>query len=285
MDAGGTGPAGTGPGGTGPIGTGRGGTGPPGTAPASLDLAGHGALVTGGTRGIGLAIARRLMTAGARVLVCGRSQPGQLPAGLEFAAADVREPGEAVALVAEAHRRFGRLDIVVNNAGGSPSVPAATASPNLITAVVRLNLLAPYFVAQAANAVMQQQDRGGLILNIGSVAAIRPAPGTAAYAAAKAGLITLTQALAIEWAPAVRVNCVTAGLVRTDASHDHYGDERNLAAIAATVPLGRMAAPDDVANACLLLASPLASYLTGANLVVDGGGQLPAFTGASRLLR
>jgi NAD(P)-dependent dehydrogenase (short-subunit alcohol dehydrogenase family) len=252
--------------------------GPAGTVPGDLDLAGQGALVTGGTRGIGLTIARRLLAAGARVLVCGRSQPGQLSAGLEFAAADVREPGEAAAVVAEANSRFGRLDIVVNNAGGSPSVPAASASPNLITAVVRLNLLAPYFVAQAANAVMQQQDRGGLIINIGSVAAIRPAPGTAAYAAAKAGLITLTQALAIEWAPAVRVNCVTAGLVRTDASQDHYGDERNLAAIAATVPLGRMAAPDDVANACLLLASPLASYLTGANLVVDGGGQLPSFT-------
>src|SRR5262249_10766003 len=126
---------------------------------------------------------------------------------------------------------------------------------------------------------------GGLILNIGSVSAIRPAPGTAAYAAAKAGLITLTQALAIEWAPAVRVNCVTAGLVRTDDSQAHYGDETALAAVAATVPLGRMASPGDIADACLLLASPLASYVTGANLVVDGGGQLPAFIGATPPLR
>jgi NAD(P)-dependent dehydrogenase (short-subunit alcohol dehydrogenase family) len=250
--------------------------------PAGPDLSGQGALVTGGTRGIGLAIARRLMAAGASVLVCGRSQPGQLPEGLQFAAADVRDPDQAAAVVAEAESRFGRLDIVVNNAGGSPSVPAASASPNLITSVVRLNLLAPFFVAQAANGVMQEQDRGGLILNIGSVSAIRPAPGTAAYAAAKAGLITLTQALAIEWAPGVRVNCVTAGLVRTDDSQAHYGDEQALAAVAATVPIGRMAAPEDIADACLLLASPLAGYVTGANLLVDGGGQLPAFMTAAR---
>jgi len=182
--------------------------------------------------------------------------------------------------VAEASSRFGRLDIVVNNAGGSPSVPAAVASPNLITSVVRLNLLAPFFVAQAANSYMQE-DRGGLILNIGSVAAMRPAPGTAAYAAAKAGLVALTQALAVEWAPAVRVNCVTAGLVRTHDTAAHYGDEQALAAVAATVPLGRMASPDDIADACLLLASPLASYISGANLVVDGGGQLPAFVDAA----
>lgn len=241
------------------------------------DLGGQSALVTGGTRGIGLAIARRLLGSGASVLVCGRSEPGPLPAGLEFVAADVRDPGQAAAVVAEANSRFGRLDIAVNNAGGSPSVPAAEASPNLITSVVRLNLLAPYFVAQAANALMQEQHRGGLILNIGSVSAMRPAPGTAAYAAAKAGLVALTRALAIEWAPAVRVNCVTAGLVRTDDSAAHYGGEQALAAVAATVPLGRMASPDDIADACLLLASPLAGYISGANLVVDGGGQLPAF--------
>jgi len=245
------------------------------------DLAGQAALVTGGTRGIGLAIAGRLARAGAVVLAVGRTEPASLPAGVEYARADVRDPGQAGAAVTEAAGRFGRLDIVVNNAGGSPSVPAATASPNLITSVVRLNLLAPFFVAQAANAIMQEQDGGGLILNIGSVSALRPAPGTAAYAAAKAGLITLTQALAIEWAPAVRVNCVTAGLVRTPDSTEHYGGEAALAAVAATVPLGRMATPDDVAAACLLLASPLAGYVSGANLVLDGGGQRPAFTTAA----
>jgi len=253
--------------------------------PAQADqtgMAGRVALVTGGTRGIGLAIALRLAGSGASVLVCGRTQPGPLPAGIEFAAADVRDPEQARDLVAAATARFGRLDVAVNNAGGSPSVPAAAASPNLVTAVVGLNLLAPFFVAQAANAVMQDQDGGGLILNIGSVSALRPAPGTAAYAAAKAGLITLTRALAIEWAPAVRVNCLTAGLVSTGDSAAHYGSEQALGAVAATVPLGRMATPDDIADACLLLASPLARYVSGANLVVDGGGQRPAFADAAR---
>jgi NAD(P)-dependent dehydrogenase (short-subunit alcohol dehydrogenase family) len=269
----------------------------PGDGPdsrAAGGLAGKVALVTGGSRGIGRVISARLAQAGASVLACGRSQPdslpesqsesppGWLPAGVEFAAADVRDPDQASGLVQDAVRRFGRLDIVVNNAGGSPSAPAATASPNLITAVVRLNLLAPFFVAQAANAVMQDQPDGGLILNIGSVSAFRPAPGTAAYAAAKAGLVTLTQALAIEWAPAVRVNCITAGLVRTEDSATHYGGEQALAAVAATVPFGRMATPDDIADACLLLASPLAAYMTGANVVVDGGGQRPAFFEATR---
>lgn len=246
------------------------------------ELAGRTAVVTGGTRGIGRAIAERLSGAGVRVLACGRAEPESLQAGVEFTAADVRDPAQAAEVVAEAIRRFGRLDIAVNNAGGSPTVPAATASANLVTSVVRLNLLAPFFVAQAANAVMREQGEGGLILNIGSVSALRPAPGTAAYAAAKAGLIVLTQALAIEWAPAVRVNCVTAGLVHTDETAAHYGDRQALAAVAATVPLGRMARPADIADACLLLASPLAGYITGANLVVDGGGQRPAYSEAAR---
>lgn len=245
-----------------------------------VSLAGQVAVVTGGTRGIGRGIAARLAAADATVLVCGRTQPDSLPTGVEFAAADVRDPDQAAGLIEQTVRRFGRLDLVVNNAGGSPPVPAATASPNLVTSVIRLNLLAPFFVAQAANRIMQTQPHGGHIINIGSVSATRPAPGTAAYAAAKAGLVTLTQALALEWAPRVRVNCVTAGLVRTEETATHYGDERALAAVAATVPLGRMATPDDIAGTVLLLTSPLAGYVSGANLVVDGGGQRPAYRDA-----
>ncbi|GAA2638460.1 SDR family oxidoreductase [Dactylosporangium fulvum] len=240
------------------------------------------AIVTGGTRGIGRTIAVRLVEAGYQVLVCGRRTPDDLPEGVAFTAADVREPAEASALVSAAVSRFGRLDLVVNNAGGSPPAPAATVSPNLVTAVVRLNLLAPFFVAQAANAVMQDQPGGGLIVNIGSVSAIRPAPGTAAYAAAKGGLEVLTRALALEWAPNVRVNLVTAGVVRTEENAAHYGDEEALAAVAATVPMGRMATPDDIADAVLLLASPLAGYMTGAGLLVDGGGQLPRYADTAR---
>ena len=140
-----------------------------------------------------------------------------------------------------------------------------------------LNLLAPLYCAQAANAVMQGQDDGGSIVNIASVSGLRPSPGTAAYGAAKAGLINLTQSLAIEWAPRVRVNCLSAGMVATEAADDHYGGTEGMAAAAATVPLGRFGTPGDLAGMCLFLASSLAGYVTGANLVVHGGGEHPAF--------
>ena len=110
---------------------------------------------------------------------------------------------------------------------------------------------------------------------------LRPSPGASAYGAAKAGLINLTATLALEWAPAVRVNCISAGLLSTDAGDDFYGGPAGLARVAATVPLGRMGRPDDVAQACLFLASPAASFISGANLVVHGGGEYPPFLAAS----
>ena len=246
----------------------------------SDDLRHRAVLVTGGTRGIGRVIASRYLALGADVLVCGRTPPEELASVDDrqavFLAADVRDPDAAREVVAATVQRFGRLDVVVNNAGGSPTADAATMSPRFFAAVVALNLTASFSVAQAANEVMQQQATGGSIINIGSVSARNPAPGTAAYTAAKAGLSALTRALALEWSPAVRVNQVTVGLVETELSHLHYGDAEGLAAVAATIPLGRMATPDDVASACLLLGSPLAAYVTGAELLVDGGGEIPA---------
>jgi NAD(P)-dependent dehydrogenase (short-subunit alcohol dehydrogenase family) len=181
----------------------------------------------------------------------------------------------------QATASFGRLDVLINNAGGSPSVPAAQASPRFVASVVALNLLAPFYCAQAANAQMQSQAEGGAIVNIGSISGMRPSPGTAAYGAAKAGLINLTQTLAVEWAPKVRVNCVTAGLVKTEQAHLHYGDAAGLAAVAATIPLGRLAEPEEIGDVCVMLASPLARYVSGANLVVHGGGERPAFLDAA----
>jgi NAD(P)-dependent dehydrogenase (short-subunit alcohol dehydrogenase family) len=177
--------------------------------------------------------------------------------------------------------RFGRLDVLVNNAGGSPHVAAAEASPRFVASVVALNLLAPFYCAQAANAVLQQGD-GGSIVNVGSVSGLRPSPGTAAYGAAKAGLVNLTETLAVEWAPKVRVNCISAGLLDTGAGPEHYGGAEGMARVAATVPLGRMGTPADVAGTCLFLASPLGAYVTGANLVVHGGGEWPAFLRAAQ---
>jgi NAD(P)-dependent dehydrogenase (short-subunit alcohol dehydrogenase family) len=246
-----------------------------------LDFTGRVVLVTGGTKGVGRGIAGVFLDAGATVVVCGRSDPEGDLRGAQFITCDVRDPGSVEFLFEGIMARHARLDVAVNNAGGAPPADAATASPRFTEAVVRLNLLAPLHVAQAANRVMQEQDSGGSIVNIGSVSGIRPSPGSAAYGAAKAGLLNLTQSLAIEWAPNVRVNCVTGGLIRTEQAELFYGKDEAQARVAATVPLGRFGEPTDIGNACLFLASPLASYITGANLVVHGGGELPAFLGAA----
>jgi NAD(P)-dependent dehydrogenase (short-subunit alcohol dehydrogenase family) len=156
-------------------------------------------------------------------------------------------------------------------------VDAADASPRFSSSVVALNLLAPLHCATAANAVMQTQESGGAIVNVSSVSALRPSPGSAAYGAAKAGLVSLTQSLAVEWAPRVRINAVSAGMVATETADDHYGGADGIAEVARTVPLGRLARPDEIADCCLFLASPLASYVTGANLVAHGGGERPGF--------
>jgi NAD(P)-dependent dehydrogenase (short-subunit alcohol dehydrogenase family) len=250
-----------------------------------ISFAGRVVVVTGGARGIGRAIAERFLESGASVVVCGRNPPQDAvrSGGAEalFVQADVREPEAAEKVVSAAVGRYARLDVLVNNAGGSPFADAAVASPRFSAAIVSLNLLAPLYFSQQANAVMQKQQSGGLILNIASVSGTRPSPGTAAYGAAKAGLLNLTQSLAVEWAPKVRVNAVTPGLVLTAEAHQHYGDAAGVAAVSATVPAGKMASPRDVADVCLLLASPLASYVTGANLLVHGGGERPAFLAAA----
>lgn len=250
----------------------------------AYDFSGRSAIVTGGARGVGRGITEALLAAGADVVICGRNEPDELPSAggrtARFVAADVRDPEQIAPVVEAATAPSGRLDVVVNNAGGSPSADAATASPRFSTSIVTLNLLAPLFVAQQAHAVMAGQDGGGSIINIGSISGTRPSPGTAAYGAAKAGLLNLTQTLAMEWAPRVRVNCVTGGLIETEQSHLHYGDEAAVARVAATVPMGRMATPHDIAEACLWLASPLAAYVTGANITIHGGGERPPYHGA-----
>jgi NAD(P)-dependent dehydrogenase (short-subunit alcohol dehydrogenase family) len=253
---------------------------------SELDMSGKVAIVTGGSRGVGRGVVERFLDAGAEVVICGRKQPDALPERdgrrALFAAADVRDLEQIDGVVDLAIERFGRLDVLVNNAGGAPPADAATASPRFSEAILRLNLIAPLNFAQKANAVMQKQDEGGVILNIASVSALRPSPGAAAYGAAKAGLLSLTQTLAVEWAPKVRVNAVTAGMIRTEQSRLHYGDEEGIRAVGATVPLGRMGEPRDVGDVCLFLASSLASYVSGASILMHGGGEKPAYLGAAK---
>jgi NAD(P)-dependent dehydrogenase (short-subunit alcohol dehydrogenase family) len=238
--------------------------------PVDFDLSGKVTLVTGGSRGVGRGIAEAFLAAGSDVVICARNAPATLPTAppsgertAAFVAADVRDWDEIGRAVASTVERFGRLDVVVNNAGGAPP------------AIVELNLLAPLLVTQRANEVMQTQDGGGCVVNIASLTGMRPSPGTAAYGAAKAGLINLTQSLAVEFAPKVRVNCVTAGALATEELHQQYGGDVYFEKVAATVPLGRIGTPADVAQVCLFLASESASFVTGANLVVHGGGDDP----------
>ena len=246
-----------------------------------LDMKGKSVIVTGGSSGVGWGISTRFFEVGADLVICDLKEPPELLSEGERTAlyikADVREPEQIQTVIDLAKESFGRLDVLINNAGGSPPTDAATVAPKLAESIIRLNLIGPMHFSQIANAVMQEQEEGGVIINIASVSAIRPSPGTAAYAAAKAGILSLTQTLAVEWAPKVRVNAVTSGMIHTELSELHYGKEEGLPAIAATVPLGRMGLPRDVADVCLFLASPLSSYVSGAGILMHGGGERPAF--------
>jgi NAD(P)-dependent dehydrogenase (short-subunit alcohol dehydrogenase family) len=243
-----------------------------------LDFSGKAVIVTGGCRGIGRGIAERFLGAGADVVICCRHQPESLPSarGHEavFVMADVRDPDECERVVDVAVEHFGRVDVVVNNAGGSPAADSATASPRFSEAIVRLNLLGPLYLSQKAYAVMEKQPEGGSIINIGSISGLRPSPGTVAYGAAKAGLVNMTQTLGMEWAPKVRVNCVTAGLMWTEDVEKFYGDAAAVDRVATTVPAGRLGQPSDVADACLFLASDLSRHVSGVEIFVDGGASL-----------
>lgn len=244
---------------------------------STIDLSGRTAIVTGGTKGLGRAIAGRLAAAGCAVFACGRSEPETLPIGVSFRACDIRNADEASSLVQSAASETGRLDILINNAGGSPASDAATASPRFVDAILKLNLVGPLYMAQAAYPHMKAAG-GGSIVNIASVSGARPSPGTAVYGAAKAGLLSLTQSLAQEWGKdAIRVNAIVAGLMTTENAEATYGDADAQAKVAASMPLGRMGTGDDLAGAVLWLCSDLANWVSGARLQVDGGGERPYF--------
>jgi NAD(P)-dependent dehydrogenase (short-subunit alcohol dehydrogenase family) len=238
-------------------------------------------LVTGGAGHIGRAICQGFLNEGAQVVACGRRSPEE-PIGdgsekAEFFPADLRDPDASKSLVDFALERFGRIDVLINNAGGSPPVDAASASPRLTEKIVALNLVAPLVLSQQAHGALSVNDSPGCIVNIASVSGVRPSPGTAAYGAAKAGLLSSTRSLAMEWGPKIRVNAIVVGLVHNDAGIAHYGGAEGFQRVADMLPLKRMAAPEDVANAVLMLCDDKAAYISGAALEVDGGGEVPVF--------
>lgn len=247
----------------------------------SLDFAGKTVLITGGGKGVGRGISERFLAAGADVVICGRGAPESLPAAegreARFVATDVRDPEQLEALVAGIVADTGHLDVLVNNAGGAPEAEAASASPRFHEKIIGLNMIAPIHLSQIANRVMQGQADGGAIVSITSVSGHRPSPGTAAYGAAKAGLVSWTKSVGVEWAPKVRINTVSAGMVLTEQAEQHFGSGDLLARVEATVPLGRLATPGDIGDVCAWLASPMSAYVTGADILVHGGGEWPAF--------
>ncbi|MGW2648726.1 SDR family oxidoreductase [Streptomyces sp. NPDC001393] len=252
---------------------------------AIIDLTGCVTVVTGGTRGVGAGITRAFLEAGADVVTCARRPPDEEVAvagrTARFLTVDLRDPEAVGALFDQVRGEYGHLDTLVNNAGGTPFRMLGEGGPARHARIVELNLIAPLTASLAAYDVMRHQRGGGSIVMIGSVSGTRPSPGTAAYGAAKAGLDNLARSMAVEWAPRVRVNTVVPGMVRTELSHLHYGDEDGIAAVGRTVPLGRLATPADIGDACVFLASDRAAYISGASLHVHGGGERPAFLDAA----
>lgn len=232
-------------------------------------------IITGGGRGIGRGISESFAKYGANIIICGRRVPHSLPPNSQFISLDIRDAEAAQHLINFALKATGRIDCLINNAGGGPPIASKDASPNLTQKIIALNLLAPINLSQAAYQPLK--DSGGSIINISSVSATRSSPGSMAYGAAKAGLLNVTTSLAMEWAPNIRVNAIIAGLVKTEASADHYGGAAGMAHLADNLPMKRMGTPDDIAKACLFLANPENNYISGACLEVFGGGEPPSF--------
>ena len=250
-----------------------------------MRLANKTALITGGNSGIGLATARLFVAEGARVAITGRNQKtldaavAELGDGVVAIQADVTDVGAMERAVAKAAEKLGKLDIVFANAGIGAASPVGQTSLAAFEEIIRTNLTAVFFTVQAAAAHL---NKGASIILNGSVHAVMGIPGWSAYAATKAGVRAMTRNLASEFAPqGIRVNQVTPGGTRTPIWSSLAPTDEALTAleqnISRGVPFGRIGEADDIAKAALYLASDDASYVTGEEIVVDGGA-----TGASR---
>jgi NAD(P)-dependent dehydrogenase (short-subunit alcohol dehydrogenase family) len=240
------------------------------------------ALVTGASRGIGLAVAQRLVDEGARVVVTARKPEGlaaaieQLGAGNAVAVAGrAEDPEHQRAAVATAIDRFGGLDVLVNNTGVNPAYgPLLQIDESAARKIMDVNVLAALAWTREAVAAGLGRERQGAVVNMASVAGLAPAPGIAYYGVSKAALISLTVQLAAELAPRIRVNAIAPAVVKTQFARALY--EADEAGAAAAYPLGRLGVPEDVGAAAAFLASADAAWITGQTLVLDGGGSLRA---------
>jgi NAD(P)-dependent dehydrogenase (short-subunit alcohol dehydrogenase family) len=254
-----------------------------------IDLADRVAIITGGSRGIGRAVALALAAAGARVVVASRKQEGvdgvakeiQEQGGKALAvAAHVGDEEALAALVDRAVARFGRVDILVNNAGTNPHFgPLLTASAAQWDKIMEVNLRGAFLLCQKVVPIMREQG-GGKIVNMSSVAGVRPQSGMGIYSVSKAGLIMLTQALAQELGSFnIQVNALAPGVIKTRFSSVLWQTPAIAEALSKHVPSGHLGEVQDVVGAALFLASPLADYVTGAVLLVDGGMHVAGLMG------
>ena len=245
-----------------------------------FDLTGKVALVTGASGGLGLHFARTLGGAGAQVALAAR-RIEQLEAhvatlaedgGTAIAVAmDVADPESVERGVADVAARLGPASIVINNAGITATQTALDLAADDWDKIVDTNLKGAWLVARTAAKSMIAAGQGGSIVNIASILGLRVAGRVAAYAASKAGLIQLTQALALEWARhGIRVNALAPGYVETDLNRDFFASDPGKALIA-RIPQRRLGQPQDLDGALLLLASEASAYMTGSTIVVDGG--------------
>jgi NAD(P)-dependent dehydrogenase (short-subunit alcohol dehydrogenase family) len=246
-----------------------------------LDLTGKVALVTGGSRGLGQAIASAMAEKGADMVICGRKQEN-----LDQAVAELRVQGAAVAAIAanvgrgedmaalfqSIEERYGRLDILVNNAGMNSLTPSvAAAEEALWDKIIATNLKGTFLASRGAVPLMRKAGKGKII-NISSIAARKAAMGMGIYCVAKAGVDMLTRVLAVELAQDhITVNGVAPGMVRTRFSKPFWSNESLLNQITAPIPMGRIAETEEVVGAVLFLASRLSDFVTGEVITVDGG--------------
>ncbi len=237
------------------------------------------ALITGAGKGIGAGIARAFAEAGARVVLAARTEADLQRVAADVAAlgsralvvpADVMELEQLPRLVEAAMAEFGRLDVLVNNAGGFPPKPAGETSAREFEIALRFNVTTAFELSRLCAPQMVDSAGAGAILNISSVAGRYPAPWFAAYGTAKSALSFLTRELAQEYAPRVRVNAIAVGSTKTDALNTVLTDEVEQTMVELT-PMARLGEVEDIALGALYLCSPAASYVTGDVLGVNGG--------------
>jgi len=239
-------------------------------------------VVTGGGTGIGISIAHEFAKRGAPVLVASRNAGHLEPvrddirkAGgkCEMFVVDVRDAAKCDEMIAAAVKHFGRLDVMINNHGGSITTPSMNLSPNGWRAVIAINLDGTFFCSKAAARQFIAQNDGGCIINLSSTSGVHGSPTMLPYGASKAGVIKLTESHAAEWGRhGIRVNCIAPGPVTTEGAAERiWPNEEVKTMMLRSRALGRFGRVEDVAYPCIFLASEAASFMTGATMVIDGG--------------